>query len=262
MNFQTMKHSYLLFIPLHEHFSQQTLLVMLLSSISLHNPSSLHRSMLFPSFIDALKDSLKDEKVGTLLDFLYSLLSGYHPLDQGIKLLSLVGTLLDFWYSWFFGYCPPDQGIKLLSPSGHYWTSGILGFLVIILPTKESNFFLGTLLDFWYSWLSHYYPPDIGIELLSTAGTLLICCIGILLDFCEMTAPGSFHLPIFSRKCIEPYAIASPRLNDHSGQKSTSDGNPSMPDDNIKSSMRRLSILQSSETNSKETKSLLGRLFE
>ncbi|KAG6521460.1 hypothetical protein ZIOFF_018579 [Zingiber officinale] len=66
-------------------------------------------------------------------------------------------------------------------------------------------------------------------------------------------------------QCIEPYAIASPRLNDHSCQKSTSDGNPSMPDDNIKSSMRRLSILQSSETNSKETKSLLvfkGRILE
>ncbi|XP_042446152.1 katanin p80 WD40 repeat-containing subunit B1 homolog KTN80.4-like isoform X2 [Zingiber officinale] len=55
--------------------------------------------------------------------------------------------------------------------------------------------------------------------------------------------------------CIEPYAIASPRLNGHSGQKSTSDDNPSMPADNIKSSMRRLSILQSSEANS-ETKSL------
>ncbi|KAG6468083.1 hypothetical protein ZIOFF_072651 [Zingiber officinale] len=40
-------------------------------------------------------------------------------------------------------------------------------------------------------------------------------------------------------------------------QKSTSDDNPSMPADNIKSSMRRLSILQSSETNS-ETKSLPG----
>lgn len=62
-------------------------------------------------------------------------------------------------------------------------------------------------------------------------------------------------------QCIEPYAIASPRLNGHSGQKSTSDGNPAMPVDKIKSSMRRLSIVQSSETNLKETKSLPGRLF-
>ncbi|KAG6518576.1 hypothetical protein ZIOFF_022056 [Zingiber officinale] len=106
-------------------------------------------------------------KVGTLLDFWYSLLSGYHPPDQGIKLLSLVGTLLDFWYSWFSGYCPPDQGIKLLSPSGHYWTSGILGFLVIILPTKGSNFFPGTLLDFCY------HPPDQVIKLLFSVETIL-----------------------------------------------------------------------------------------
>ncbi|KAG6482942.1 hypothetical protein ZIOFF_059581 [Zingiber officinale] len=33
-----------------------------LSSISLHNPSTLHRSLLFPSFIDTLKDALKDDK--------------------------------------------------------------------------------------------------------------------------------------------------------------------------------------------------------
>ncbi|KAG6521483.1 hypothetical protein ZIOFF_018604 [Zingiber officinale] len=181
---------------------------------------------------DALKDSLKDEKVGTLLDFWYSLLSGYHPPDQGIKLLSLVGTLLDFWYSWFSGYCPPDQRIKFLSPSRHYWTS------VIILPTKGSNSFL----------LSRQYWSSGIIDFL----------VIIRLSSSHRSASGVR----FDHICIEPYAIASPRLNDHSCQKSTSDGSPSMPDDNIKSSMRRLSILQSSETNSKETKSLLGRLFE
>lgn len=61
---------------------------------------------------------------------------------------------------------------------------------------------------------------------------------------------------------IEPYAVASPRSNGHSGQKSTSVGNPSIQAGNTKSSMRRLSILQSSETNSKETNLLPGRLLE
>lgn len=34
-----------------------------LSSISLHNPSTLYRSLLFPSFLDNLKVALKDDKV-------------------------------------------------------------------------------------------------------------------------------------------------------------------------------------------------------
>ncbi|URE30332.1 katanin p80 WD40 repeat-containing subunit B1 [Musa troglodytarum] len=55
---------------------------------------------------------------------------------------------------------------------------------------------------------------------------------------------------------IEPYAIASAVVtNGHSESKSTSSGNLSLQaDDNIKSSMGRLSISQSSEPNSKETK--------
>ncbi|KAG6527800.1 hypothetical protein ZIOFF_009929 [Zingiber officinale] len=40
---------------------------------------------------------------------------------------------------------------------GHYWTSGILGFFVIIFPTKGSNSFPR---------LGHYCPPIIVIELL------------------------------------------------------------------------------------------------
>nr|XP_009418645.1 PREDICTED: katanin p80 WD40 repeat-containing subunit B1 homolog isoform X1 [Musa acuminata subsp. malaccensis] len=55
---------------------------------------------------------------------------------------------------------------------------------------------------------------------------------------------------------IEPYAIASAVItNGHSELKSTSSGNLSLQaDNNIKSSMGRLSISQSSEPNSKETK--------
>lgn len=37
-----------------------------LSSISLHNPSTLYRSLLFPSFLDNLKVALKDDKVKTV----------------------------------------------------------------------------------------------------------------------------------------------------------------------------------------------------
>ncbi|XP_042445263.1 katanin p80 WD40 repeat-containing subunit B1 homolog KTN80.4-like isoform X2 [Zingiber officinale] len=60
---------------------------------------------------------------------------------------------------------------------------------------------------------------------------------------------------------IEPYAVvASSRSNGNSSQKSTSVGNPSIQAGNIKSSMRRLSILQSSETNSKETNLLPANL--
>ncbi|RRT45608.1 hypothetical protein B296_00055011, partial [Ensete ventricosum] len=55
---------------------------------------------------------------------------------------------------------------------------------------------------------------------------------------------------------IEPYAIASAVItNGHSESKSTSNDNLSLQaDNNIKSSMGRLSISQSSEPNSKETK--------
>ncbi|KAJ8455715.1 hypothetical protein OPV22_035064 [Ensete ventricosum] len=55
---------------------------------------------------------------------------------------------------------------------------------------------------------------------------------------------------------IEPYAISgSTRSNGNSEPKSTSSGNPStQTDNNIKSSMGRLSISQSSEANAKETK--------
>ncbi|CAL9151800.1 unnamed protein product [Musa hybrid cultivar] len=55
---------------------------------------------------------------------------------------------------------------------------------------------------------------------------------------------------------IEPYAIfGAARSNGHSEPKSTSSGNPStQTDNNIKSSMGRLSISQSSEANAKETK--------
>ncbi|CAL9050171.1 unnamed protein product [Musa banksii] len=55
---------------------------------------------------------------------------------------------------------------------------------------------------------------------------------------------------------IEPYAISgAARSNGHSEPKSTSSGNPStQTDNNIKSSMGRLSISQSSEANAKETK--------
>ena len=60
---------------------------------------------------------------------------------------------------------------------------------------------------------------------------------------------------------IEPYAIASAVItNGHSELKSTSSGNLSLQaDNNIKSSMGRLSISQSSEPNSKETKQVACR---
>ncbi|KAG6523958.1 hypothetical protein ZIOFF_013846 [Zingiber officinale] len=70
---------------------------------------------------------------------------------------------------------------------------GLLVFLIIILllafwlsfsRLKDQTPFLGwDIIRLLYSWLSRYYPPVIVIELLFSAGTVLICPVGTLLDF-------------------------------------------------------------------------------
>ncbi|KAG6521361.1 hypothetical protein ZIOFF_018477 [Zingiber officinale] len=109
---------------------------------------------------------------------IYIQLSSSRPRDQ-IPFLGrdIIGLLifLAFWLSFsrlrdqtpFLGR---DIIRLLLSSSRPRDRIPFLGWDIIGLQLLYPT---GTLLDFWYSWFSRYYPPVIVIELLSPAGTLL-----------------------------------------------------------------------------------------